>query len=86
MIRSFEPYSFELDYLITFSAEGEVAQLTQEGEASPNVKTNKDYILDYIESMFETYKKQDEDIDLEYLKKKASMYYDNSLAKAEEED
>lgn len=85
-IKSFEPYSFELDYLIAFSANDEWKTQMLEEEASANVKTNKDYVLDYIDKMFESYKKVDEDLDLDYLKKLASSYYENSQTNGEEEE
>ena len=86
-IKSFEPYSFELDYLIAFSSGNEEGKVqTIEDGASANVKTNKDYVLDYIDNMFDYYKKIDEDLDLEYLKKLASNYYENSQAAGEEEE
>ena len=84
-IKSFEPYSFELDYLIAFSSGDEKMQSLEE-ESSANVKTNKDYVLDYIDKMFESYKKIDEDLDLKYLKKLATSYYEKSLSNGEEEE
>lgn len=74
-LKSFNPKTFELDYLITFSTDGSTGFSTIDVSKN-DIKTNKDYILEYIDSVFEQYKQADESLDLNYLKELALSYYD----------
>ena len=83
-LKSFDPCTFELDYLITFSNDKVMDEKMT--NISGDFKTNKDYILDYIDMMFPEYKKADETLDLEYLKELALNYYDKSQQDEDEEE
>lgn len=83
-LKSFDPYTFELDYLITFSTDGALESKIID-IANNDLKTNKDYIMEYIDTVFEQYKKTDETLDLDFLKSLALSYYDKSQTDEDED-
>ena len=42
-------------------------------------KTNKDYLIEYLENVFGEYKKIDDSYDFDYLKELAMSYFDKAL-------
>ena len=84
IIKLLKPHSLEFDYLISLTS----AETDNFNEESVNVKskTNKDYLIEYIESIFPEYKKVDESLDLDYLKNLANIYFDKAMLPKEERE
>lgn len=81
-IKKYDPYSLELDYLISMS--NGVINESAEEIIKANSKTNKDYLIDYLDNIFSEYEKVDESLDLNYLKTMAISYYDKSQMSKDE--
>jgi len=84
LIKKLGPYSLEFDYLI--SSTGVIEEQADMEIDSCKAKTNKDYLIEYIESIFEEYKKVDDSYDLDYLKKLAVSYFDKAMLPKEERE
>ncbi len=84
IIKLLKPHSLEFDYLISLTS----TETESFNEESVNVKskTNKDYLIEYIESIFPEYKKVDESLDLNYLKELANTYFDKAMLPKEERE
>jgi len=85
IIKKLNPYSLEFDYLI--SSTGMIEDQADIEIDNCKSKTNKDYLIEYIESIFDEYKKIDDTYDLNYLKEMALSYFDKAmLPKSEREE
>ena len=84
-IKNYNPCSLELDYLISI-ANNTIIESAEEMVKAKS-KTNKDYLLEYLDCIFEEYKKVDNELDLETLKSMASLYFDKAeLSKIEQKN
>ena len=84
-IKNYNPLSLELDYLISI-ANNTITESADEMIKAKS-KTNKDYLIEYIDVVFEEYKKIDAQLDLIYLKTMAALYFDKaSLSKIEQKN
>ena len=84
-IKNYNPISLELDYLISI-ANNTISESADEMIKAKS-KTNKDYLIEYIDVVFEEYKKIDAQLDLIYLKTMAALYFDKaSLSKIEQKN
>ena len=77
MIKDFDPHTIELDYLISIS--NEVITESTDEMIKASSKTNKDYLIEYLEKAFPEYEKVNENLSLIYLKEMAESYYNKSL-------
>lgn len=75
-IKNYSPLTLELDYLISI-ANNTISESADEMIKTKS-KTNKDYLLEYLNVVFEEYKKVDAQLDLNYLKEMASSYFDKA--------
>lgn len=82
-IKKFDLYSFELDYLISMS--NDIINESTVELIKANTKTNKEYLLEYIDKIFPEYEKINELLDLAYLKSLAVSYYDKSQVSKDEQ-
>lgn len=84
IIKKLKPHSLEFDYLISST----ISEANDFNDESGNIKskTNKDYLIEYIESVFPEYKKVNADLDLDYLKDLANSYFDKALLPKEERE
>jgi hypothetical protein len=84
-IKNYNPCSLELDYLISI-ANNTIAESAEE-MVKANSKTNKDYLLEYIDCIFEEYKKIEGELDLDLLKYMGSSYFDKTeMSKIEQKN
>ena len=77
IVKDYDPYSIELDYLISIA--NEVITESTDEMIKASSKTNKDYLIEYLERAFPEYEKINESISLDYLKELADGYYQKSL-------
>jgi DNA repair exonuclease SbcCD nuclease subunit len=77
LIKDFDPHTIELDYLISIS--NEVITESTDEMIKASSKTNKDYLIEYLEKAFPEYEKVNENLNLLYLKEMAESYYNKSL-------
>lgn len=77
LIKKFDPHTLNLEYLISIS-NNSLDNLTNENIKN-NSKTNKDYLIDYLENIFPEYEKIDSALDLDYLKNIGIKYYEKAL-------
>jgi len=85
IIKKLNPYSLEFDYLI--SSTGMAEEQSNVEIDNCKAKTNKDYLIEYLTSVFSEYKKIDNSYDFEYLKELAIAYFDKAmLPKSEREE
>lgn len=77
IVKDYDPYSIELDYLISIA--NEVITESTDEMIKASSKTNKDYLIEYLERAFPEYEKINESISLDYLKELANGYYQKSL-------
>lgn len=85
IIKKLNPYSLEFDYLI--SSTGVIEEQADVEIDNCKSKTNKEYLIEFLESIFEEYKNTDPSYDLDYLKELAISYFDKAmLPKSEREE
>ena len=84
VIKKLNPYSLEFDYLI--SATGKLEDESQIELDTCKSKTNETYLIEYLEEVFDEYKKQDDSYDLAYLKDLALTYFNKALLPKEERE
>lgn len=77
IVKDYNPHSIELDYLISIA--NEVITESTDEMIKASSKTNKDYLIEYLEKAFPEYEKINESINLDYLKELAEGYYQKSL-------
>jgi DNA repair exonuclease SbcCD nuclease subunit len=77
LIKKHDPYTLNLEYLISIS-NNSINDLSNENIKN-NSKTNKEYLLDYLENVFVEYEKVNNTLDLSYLKEICVKYYEKSL-------
>lgn len=77
ILKEFKPISLEIEYLISLTAD----VITESAEELVKTKTkdNKQYLIEYIQKMYEELKNVDENIDLQYLTELVQTYYDKAL-------
>jgi len=83
IIKSYKPHSIEFDYLISMTSDN---SKFDDENIKVEAKTNKDYLIEYIESIFPEYKKMDDTYDLELLKKLADSYFEKAMLPKEERE
>lgn len=84
IIKKLHPHSLEFDYLIS-STTPEVTAV-ESPQIELKEKTNKDYLIEYLETIFPEYKKIDEKYDLNYLKELANSYFEKACLPKEERE
>jgi hypothetical protein len=77
IVKDYNPHSIELDYLISIA--NEVITESTDEMIKASSKTNKDYLIEYLEKAFPEYEKINESTNLDYLKELAEGYYQKSL-------
>lgn len=82
IVKDYDPHSIELDYLISIA--NEVITESTDEMIKASSKTNKDYLIEYLEKAFPEYEKINESINLNYLKELAEGYYQKSLLNEKE--
>ena len=84
-IKSYNPCSLELDYLISIANNTIIESADEMVKAKS--KTNKDYLLEYLDCIFEEYQKVDKELELDTLKTMAGLYFDKAeLSKIEQKN
>lgn len=84
-IKNYNPCSLELDYLISIANNTIIESADEMVKAKS--KTNKDYLLEYLDCVFEEHKKIEGELDLDTLKTMASSYFDKTeLSKIEQKN
>jgi len=76
-IKELDPYSMELDYLISIS-NGIISESAEELIKTKS-KTNKDYLFEYLKYAFPEYQKVDDSIELNYLIELATAYFNKAM-------
>ena len=77
ILKEFKPISLEIEYLISLTAD--VIIESAEELVKTKTKDNKQYLIEYIQKIYEELKKVDENIDLTYLTELVQTYYDKAL-------
>lgn len=75
-IKNYNPCSLELDYLISIANNTIIESADEMVKAKS--KTNKDYLIEYIECIFNEYQKIDSEYNLDILKTMAASYFDKT--------
>ncbi len=84
IIKKLNPYSLEFDYLI--SSTGVIEEQVDIEIDKCKSKTNREYLTEYLESIFEEYKKIDDSYELNYLKDLAVSYFNKAMLPKNERD
>lgn len=77
LIKDCDPFSMELDYLISIS-NGIISESAEELIKAKS-KTNKDYLFEYLNYAFPEYQKIDDSLDLNYLIDLGTSYFNKAL-------
>ena len=77
VVKDYDPHTIELDYLISIS--NEIITESTDEMIKASSKTNKDYLIEYLDKVFPEYEKINEAININYLKEIAESYYNKSL-------
>ena len=77
ILKEYKPISLEIEYLISLTAD--VITESTEELVKTKTKDNKQYLIEYIQKIYEELKKVDENIDLTYLTELVQTYYDKAL-------
>lgn len=84
LLKKFSPLSLEFEYLISSTASD--SEKSEDELSKCKTKTNKEYFIEYLESIFDEYKKIDTVYDLQFLKSLACSYYDKATLAEEERE
>jgi hypothetical protein len=77
LLKEFKPVSLEIEYLISLTSDLIVESADELVKTS--TKDNKQYLLEYVQKMYNEVKDMDDTIDLEYLNELVQTYYTRSL-------
>ena len=75
IIKEMNPYSFEIEYLISLDSDSD--EMT-EMNINLKQKNNQDYLLEYLDNIFPEYSEINESLDLKYLKELALSYFEKT--------
>ena len=85
ILKEYKPVSLEIEYLISLTSD--VILESADELVKAKTKDNKQYLLEYIQKVYNELKKVDETIDLQYLEELVQTYYARSLlSEAEREE
>jgi hypothetical protein len=85
LLKEFKPVSLEIEYLISLTSDLIVESADE--LVKTNTKDNKQYLLEYVQKMYNEVKEVDNSIELQYLNELVQTYYNRSLlTEAEREE
>ena len=85
ILKEYKPVSLEIEYLISLTSD--VILESADELVKAKTKDNKQYLLEYIQKVYNELKKVDDTIDLKYLEELVQTYYTRSLlSEAEREE
>lgn len=77
LLKEYKPVSLEIEYLISLTSD--VILESTEELVKAKTKDNKEYLIEYIQRVYQELKKVDNTIDLKYLEELIQTYYTRSL-------